>query len=55
MTISVNAVREKAHDQHLLIATAGDDVVRLVPPLIMERYHVDEMIGKLEKAIVASK
>jgi acetylornithine/N-succinyldiaminopimelate aminotransferase len=55
MTISVNAVREKAHDQHLLIATAGDDVVRLVPPLIMERYHVDEMSGKLEKAIVASK
>jgi acetylornithine/N-succinyldiaminopimelate aminotransferase len=55
MTIPVNTVREKAHDQQLLIATAGDDVVRLVPPLIMERHHVDEMIGKLEKAIVASK
>ncbi|MFN5058969.1 MAG: aspartate aminotransferase family protein [Chloroflexota bacterium] len=55
MTIPVSTVREKAHDQQLLIATAGDDVVRLVPPLIMERYHVDEMIGKLEKAIVASK
>jgi acetylornithine/N-succinyldiaminopimelate aminotransferase len=55
MTIPVNTVREKAHDEQLLIATAGDDVVRLVPPLIMERYHVDEMIGKLEKAIVASK
>ncbi|MFZ9859128.1 MAG: aspartate aminotransferase family protein [Roseiflexaceae bacterium] len=55
MTISVNAVREHAHNEQLLIATAGDDVVRLVPPLIMERYHVDEMIGKLEKAIVASK
>ncbi|MEY3989788.1 MAG: hypothetical protein RI985_869 [Chloroflexota bacterium] len=55
MTIPVNTVREKAHDEHLLIATAGDDVVRLVPPLIMERHHVDEMIGKLEKAIVASK
>lgn len=55
MTIPVNTVREKAHEEHLLIATAGDDVVRLVPPLIMERHHVDEMIGKLEKAIVASK
>lgn len=55
MTISVNTVREKAHDEQLLIATAGDDVVRLVPPLIMERHHVDEMISKLEKAIVASK
>ncbi len=55
MTIPVSTVREKAHDEHLLIATAGDDVVRLVPPLIMERHHVDEMIGKLEKAIVASK
>ncbi|MBM4413667.1 MAG: aspartate aminotransferase family protein [Chloroflexi bacterium] len=55
MTIPVSTVREKAHDEQLLIATAGDDVVRLVPPLIMERHHVDEMIGKLEKAIVASK
>lgn len=55
MTIPVSTVREKAHDEHLLIATAGDDVVRLVPPLIMERHHVDEMIGKLEKAIMASK
>lgn len=55
MTIPVSTVREKAHDEQLLIATAGDDVVRLVPPLIMERHHVDEMIGKLEKAIMASK
>jgi acetylornithine/N-succinyldiaminopimelate aminotransferase len=33
------------------VATAGDDVIRLVPPLIMQRSHVDELITKLDAAI----
>lgn len=41
------AVRIAAHDVGLLVATAGDDIVRLVPPLIFERHHVDEAIDKL--------
>jgi acetylornithine/N-succinyldiaminopimelate aminotransferase len=32
---SASAVREAAHNEGLLIATAGDDVLRLVPPLIL--------------------
>jgi acetylornithine/N-succinyldiaminopimelate aminotransferase len=47
---SANALREAAHDQGLLVATAGDDVVRLVPPLVLERSHVDELLAKLDRA-----
>jgi acetylornithine/N-succinyldiaminopimelate aminotransferase len=48
---SAGAVREAGHDLGLLVATAGDDVVRLVPPLTFERQHVDEAIEKLGQAI----
>jgi acetylornithine/N-succinyldiaminopimelate aminotransferase len=46
-------VREAAHEQGLLIATAGDDVLRLVPPLVFERAHVDEAVTKLSAALDA--
>ena len=42
---------EAGHDVGLLIATAGDDVLRLLPPLIFERAHVDEAIEKLGQAL----
>lgn len=45
------AVREAAHKEGLLVATAGDDVVRLVPPLVLERQHVDEAVEKLGRAL----
>jgi acetylornithine/N-succinyldiaminopimelate aminotransferase len=48
---SAAAVRESGHDAGILLATAGDDVVRLVPPLIFERQHVDEAIDKLGQAL----
>jgi acetylornithine/N-succinyldiaminopimelate aminotransferase len=48
---SAAAVREAGHDAGILIATAGDDVVRLLPPLIFERGHVDEAIEKLGQAL----
>ena len=44
---SAAVVREAGHSAGLLLATAGDDVVRVVPPLIFERAHVDEMVEKL--------
>ena len=43
----INAARENG----LLIISAGSDVLRLVPPLVIEKAHVDEMAEKLEKAI----
>ena len=48
---SAAAVREAGHDLGLLIATAGDDVLRLLPPLIFERAHVDEAIEQLGQAL----
>jgi acetylornithine/N-succinyldiaminopimelate aminotransferase len=48
---SAAAVREAGHDVGLLIATAGDDVLRLLPPLIFERTHVDQAIEKLGQAL----
>jgi acetylornithine/N-succinyldiaminopimelate aminotransferase len=37
--------------QGILVAIAGDNIVRLVPPLIIEAHHIDELIGKLELAL----
>jgi acetylornithine/N-succinyldiaminopimelate aminotransferase len=44
---SASAVREAGHEAGLLVATAGEDVVRLLPPLIFATTHVDEAVGKL--------
>jgi acetylornithine/N-succinyldiaminopimelate aminotransferase len=46
---SAAAAREAGHDAGLLVATAGDDVIRIVPPLVFEREHVDELVEKLGK------
>lgn len=35
----------------LVVISAGSDVIRLVPPLVIEKEHVDEMIIKLKKAL----
>lgn len=48
---SAAAVRMKAHDLGLLVAIAGDDVVRLLPPLVIEPKHVDEAIDRLSQII----
>lgn len=41
----------KALDNGLIVITAGNNVIRLVPPLIITRTHVDEMIEKLQKCL----
>jgi acetylornithine/N-succinyldiaminopimelate aminotransferase len=48
---SAAEVRELAHKRNLLIATAGDDVLRLLPPLIISQQHVDEAIAKLRSVL----
>ena len=47
----VGKIAAKALEEGLIIITAGTDVIRLVPPLIIEKKHVDEMIEKLKKAL----
>ena len=47
----VGDVINKALENGLLVISAGSDVLRLVPPLIVTRNHVDEMIEILRKSL----
>lgn len=47
-TKPVAQIAAKALEEGLIIITAGSNVIRMVPPLIIEKEHVDEMIKKLE-------
>ncbi|MDO4522212.1 MAG: aspartate aminotransferase family protein [Eubacteriales bacterium] len=49
--VKVGEIVKAAQKEGLLTLSAGSDVLRLVPPLIIEKKHVDEMMEKLEKAI----
>jgi acetylornithine/N-succinyldiaminopimelate aminotransferase len=44
----------EAQKQGLIIITAGKNVIRLVPPLVIKNEHVDEMIVKFKSAIEAA-
>ena len=40
-----------ARDKHgLLLVAAGDNVVRVLPPLIIEQHHIDEFAGLMSEA-----
>lgn len=47
----VNEIVLKSMDEGLLVITAGSDVLRLVPPLVITEEHVDEMVEKLERVL----
>lgn len=49
--IPVGQVTEKALEEGLIIISAGTYVIRLVPPLIIQKEHVDEMVEKLERVL----
>ena len=50
--LPVGKVAAAALEQGLIVITAGADVLRFVPPLVIEKQHVDEMIEKLEKSFL---
>lgn len=52
VTTAPGEVIAKARQEGLLIISAGSNVLRLVPPLIITEADVDEMIEKLRKALV---
>ena len=47
----VGQVVKKALDDGLIVMSAGADVIRLVPPLVIEKSDIDEMAEKLGKAL----
>lgn len=51
LTTPVGDVVNKALEEGLVIISAGGNVIRFVPPLIITKEHIDEMIEKLEKAL----
>ncbi|MCD8045610.1 MAG: aspartate aminotransferase family protein [Clostridiales bacterium] len=51
MEVPVGQVAAKALEEGLIVITAGSNVVRFVPPLIIERQHVDEMAEKLDAVL----
>lgn len=51
LTIPVGEVSSKALEQGLILITAGSNVLRFVPPLVIEKEHVDEMVLKLKSVL----
>ena len=44
----VGGIVDRALENGLIIITAGSNVLRFVPPLIITKENVDEMLEKLE-------
>ncbi len=47
--VKVADVVKRAHENGLVLITAGGNVIRFIPPLIVEKEHVDKMISILKK------
>lgn len=47
----VSPILQEALKEGLVLINAGTNIIRVVPPLVIETSHVDEMIGKLKKCL----
>ena len=50
LSISPKDVIARALDNGLILFSAGTNVIRMVPPLVITKSDVDEMIDKLKKS-----
>ena len=48
---TVGSIVTKALENGLLVISAGSDVLRLVPQLVITKENIDEMVEKLEKSL----
>jgi acetylornithine/N-succinyldiaminopimelate aminotransferase len=46
--IDVSEIISKGFDAGLLMVNAGTNIIRFVPPLIIEKQHIDELVEKLQ-------
>jgi acetylornithine/N-succinyldiaminopimelate aminotransferase len=51
----VKAVRAAALDHGLLAGSAGDNVLRMAPPLIIDESHVREAVGILRSCFAIAR
>lgn len=51
ITKPLGEVTAKALEEGLLIIGAGTDVIRMIPPLVIGKEQVDEMVEILKKAL----
>lgn len=49
LLIPVKDVLDKAMEKGLILYAAGNNTIRFVPPLVIEKSHIDEMIDILKK------
>ena len=45
--VDVSPLVSKGYEHGLLMVNAGENVLRFVPPLVIEKQHVDELVDKL--------
>lgn len=45
-------VQNALMEQHLVLISAGSNVIRFVPPLVIQEKDVDEMVVRLERAVL---
>lgn len=51
----VGDIIKQAMDKGLVLINAGTDIIRFVPPLIIEEKHVDDMIGILRECVAQAE
>ena len=49
--VKVGDITKEALNHGLIVISAGSDVLRMVPPLIIEKQHIDEFVQKLSETI----
>ncbi|NDC57257.1 MAG: aspartate aminotransferase family protein [Alphaproteobacteria bacterium] len=55
LAVDPKPVQNAARDRRLLVGVAGDNVLRMAPPLTIEPSHVGEAIGVLDAALSSVK
>jgi acetylornithine/N-succinyldiaminopimelate aminotransferase len=55
LTVDTNPIIEAGYQHGLILVNAGTNVIRLVPPLIVEKQHVDELVEKFTVILSAQQ
>ena len=50
-TMPVKDIAAKALENGLILISAGANTIRFLPPLVMQKAQIDEMVEKLKKCI----